>query len=177
MAQHDFINKDPNKRNTKKKQATKKPFPYIALILSILLIGGFAYGLWYIKHNADPKLVELQANPNTKKSAPEPIAKPRPPEFIQEIKDHEVQVKIKEIEQKGPYVMQCGSFRTEKQAETLKAKIAFAGLISEIRKTNGKNGVWYKVRLGPYKSKRQAESDKNKLKRVNVVSCGIWGWT
>ena len=73
--------------------------------------------------------------------------------------------------------MQCGSFRTHQQAETLKAKIAFAGLISEIKKTTGSNGIWYKVRLGPYETKRHAESDKNKLKRINIVGCGIWGWT
>ena len=73
--------------------------------------------------------------------------------------------------------MQCGSFRTYPQAESLKAKIAFAGLISEIKETTGSSGIWYKVRLGPYKTKRQAESDKNKLKRVKIVGCGIWGWT
>ena len=73
--------------------------------------------------------------------------------------------------------MQCGSFRKEQQAQAMKAQMAFAGLIAEIRKTNGKNGVWYRVRLGPYETKRQAESDKNKLKRINIVSCGIWGWT
>ena len=49
------------------------------------------------------------------------VPKPRPPEFIKEIKEHEIQVEVRELEQKGPYVMQCGSFRTHGQAETLKA--------------------------------------------------------
>ena len=60
---------------------------------------------------------------------------------VKEIKEHEIQVEVKELEQKGPYVMQCGSFKTHQQAETLKAKIAFAGLITKIKKTTGTNKV------------------------------------
>ena len=175
MAQHDYINKKPKNRKNTKKEPAKKPFPYLLVIVAALLVGGFAYGLWFIKNNDDPKLVEKQTNPAAKEKVE--VVVPRAPEFIKEIRNHEVQVEVKEIEQKGPYVMQCGSFRTYQQAESLKAKIAFAGLISEIRETKGETGIWYKVRLGPYKTKRQAESDKNKLKRVKVVGCGIWGWT
>ena len=176
MAQHDFINKKPGNRNSKKQPPPKKPFPILLVLVTLVLVGGFCFGLWYVKTNADPKLVEQQANP-TKKIEKVELAKPRPPEFIEEIKEHEVQVEVKELEQKGPYVMQCGSFRTHAQAETLKAKIAFAGLIAEIRETTGTNGIWYKVRLGPYKTKRLAESDKNKLKRSKIMGCGIWLWT
>lgn len=176
MAQHDFINKKPGNRKNKKQPPKKKPFPILLLLFAIVLVGGFIFGLWYVKNNADPALVEQQANPT--KAEPEPkIAKPRPPEFIKEIKEQEIQVEVKKLEQKGPYVMQCGSFRTMSQAQTLKAKIAFAGLIAEVKKTTGSNGVWYKVRLGPYETKRLAESDKNKLKRSNIVGCGIWFWT
>lgn len=175
MAQHDYINKKPANRKNTKKAPTKKLFPIFLVSIAILLVGGFVYGLWFIKSNADPKLVEKQAHP----TAPEKVEVviPRTPEFIKEIRNHEIQVEVKELEQKGPYVMQCGSFRTHAQAESLKAKIAFAGLISEIKQAEGSNGTWYKVRLGPYKTKRQAESDKNKLKRVKIVGCGIWGWT
>ncbi|HEA16833.1 SPOR domain-containing protein [Pseudoalteromonas sp. AS84] len=175
MAQHDYINKKPAGRNSKKNAPAKKPFPILLAVIAILLVGGFAYTLWFIKSNADPKLVEKQANPSA--PAKVEVVIPRTPEFIKEIRNHEIQVEVKELEQKGPYVMQCGSFRTHAQAESLKAKIAFAGLISEIKQAEGSNGTWYKVRLGPYKTKRQAESDKNKLKRVKIVGCGIWGWT
>jgi len=175
MAQHDYINRKPAGRNSKKQVPVKRTFPILLVITTFLLVGGFAYGLWFIKSNADPKLVEKQANPVAEKQ--DEVVVPRTPEFIQEIRNHEIQVEVKELEQKGPYVMQCGSFRTHAQAESLKAKIAFAGLISEIKEAESNNGIWYKVRLGPYKTKRQAESDKNKLKRVKIVGCGIWGWT
>lgn len=172
MAQHDFINKKPNSR--KKQPPPKKPFPVLLVLLAILLVAGFSYGLWYVKTNADPKLVKQQANPQLEK---EELAKPQTPEFIKEIKEQEIQVEVKKLEQKGPYVMQCASFRTYSQAESLKAKIAFTGLIAEIQESKGSSGIWYKVRLGPYKTKRLAESDKNKLKRNKITGCGIWLWT
>ncbi len=175
MAQHDYINKKPTNRN-KKQAPAKKPFPLILVLIALIAIGGFSYGLWYIKYNADPSLVEQQANP-TKQEQKVVNKPPKTPEFIKEIKEHEIQVEVKEIEQKGPYVMQCGSFKTMQQAQTLKAKIAFAGLTAEVKRTEGSNGAWYKVRLGPYETKRMAESDKNKLKRIKIMGCGIWLWT
>ncbi|WP_440054393.1 SPOR domain-containing protein [Pseudoalteromonas sp. T1lg65] len=176
MAQHDYINKKPtNKKQQKTKPA--KQLPVFAIIAALVLIGGFAYGLWYIKTNADPEQVEQAKHPTQVVEQPKAKPKPRPPEFIEQIKNHEIQVEVKEIESKGPYQMQCGSFKTYAQAEEMKAKIAFAGLISEIRQTEGSNGVWYRVRLGPFDTKRQAESDKNKLRRVGIFGCAIWGWT
>jgi len=175
MAQHDYINKKPTSRKGKKQAPAKKPFPILLVALTLLLVGSFAYGLWFIKNNADPKLIQQQANPKPAKQID--VVIPRTPEFIKELKENEIQVEVKELENKGPYVMQCGSFKTYEQAESLKASIAFAGLMSEIKESTGSNGTWYKVRLGPYKSKRHAESDKNKLKRVSIVNCAIWGWT
>ncbi|RRS08769.1 SPOR domain-containing protein [Pseudoalteromonas sp. J010] len=176
MAQHDYINKKPKGKGKTKPEKTTK-FPVVATIAALLLIGGFAYGLWFIKTNADPKEVEQAKNPHPAQEQTVVKPKPRPPEFIEEIKNHEITVEVKEIESKGPYQMQCGSFKTHAQAEAMKAKVAFAGLIAEIRRTEGSNGVWYRVRLGPYDTKRLAESDKNKLQRVGIFGCGIWGWT
>lgn len=180
MAQHDYINRQPNKSKSKRNKQTpaRKPFPAFLAITAIILVSGFSYGLWYIKKNADPKQVaqvqQKVVSPAQTKRVPE---KPRPPEFIEEIKNHEIKVEVKEIKRQGPYQMQCGSFREYVQAEEMKAKMAFSGLIAEIRRTEGSNGVWYRVRLGPYESKRKAESDKNKLKRVHIIGCAIWGWT
>lgn len=177
MAQHDFINKGPK---SKKPTQNKKPLPKLMVLIALVLVASFGYGLWFIKQNADPE--KVQAVKETKQSRSKqqeinPDDLPKEPDFIKKIKEHEVQVEIKEQKKRGPYQMQCGSFRNHKDAESMKAQMAFAGLFAEIRRTEGKNGVWYRVRLGPYDTKRAAESDKNKLKRINIVSCGIWGWT
>ena len=80
------------------------------------------------------------------------------------------------MEEKGPYKMQCGSFRKRSQAEAMKAQIAFSGLVAKVSESSGKNGIWYKVALGPYPRKRMAEADKHKLKRNNITTCQIWLW-
>ncbi|CAH9062985.1 Cell division protein FtsN [Pseudoalteromonas holothuriae] len=175
MAQHDYINRKPKNSKGGKNTPPKKPFPTFLALAALLLIGGFSYGLWYIKHNATTVKVDITTQPVKKE--PEKLQKPVIKPFLEEIKEHEVKVEVKEIKSKGPYQMQCGSFRTHPQAEAMKAKMAFAGLIAEIRRTEGSNGVWYRVRLGPYDTLRQAESDKNRLKRIKIVGCGIWGWT
>ncbi|BBN83109.1 hypothetical protein PA25_30940 [Pseudoalteromonas sp. A25] len=175
MAQHDYINRKPKNNKGGKNTAAKKPFPIFLSLAAFVLVGGFAYGLWYIKNNAEPSKLEAVNKPVKKE--PQKLEKPVIKPFLEEIKQHEVKVEVKEIKSKGPYQMQCGSFRTHEQAEEMKAKMAFSGLIAEIRRTEGSNGVWYRVRLGPYETLRQAESDKNKLKRIKIVGCGIWGWT
>lgn len=178
MAQHDYINKGP--RTKKDKAPPKKAFPFLLVSLAILLVGSFAFGLWYVKHHADPEKVKLAQNPQGKSSKPaleEKAELPKAPDFIKEMKEHEIKVEVKEIEQGGPYQLICGSFRVYEQAEELKAKIAFSGLTSEVRRLEGKNGVWYRVRLGPYDTKRLAESDKNRIKRAKIMGCNVYDWS
>jgi cell division protein FtsN len=168
MAQHDFINKKrPNK--SKKTPAKKRPIGWI--LLAFVLSASAGYFLWYIAtHSEEKKQTEIKKVVKAKK---EPLKKPVNSAFIDEIKsDDLVKVEVRELVQKGPYVMQCGSYKTNAQAETLKAKIAFTGIISFIKH----QGSWYKVRLGPYETKRKAESDKNILKRQRIIGCNIWFW-
>jgi cell division protein FtsN len=89
------------------------------------------------------------------------------------LKDKEVVVDIPEKEKSTRrYQMQCGSFRNQGDAESLKAKIAFQGLTSQVKKT----GDWYRVILGPYERKRPAEKDRHKLQRAKINGCQIWTW-
>ena len=67
------------------------------------------------------------------------------------------------------------SFQSSAQAEQLKAKIAFQGLVAQVRHASG--SAWYRVVLGPYDSKRVAEQDKHKLIKAKAVGdCAIWFW-
>jgi len=73
------------------------------------------------------------------------------------------------------YIMQCGSFRHENAAESLRAQIALNGFEASINPTVEKNSKrWYRVVLGPYTSKRRAESEKHQLERNNINNCKIW---
>jgi cell division protein FtsN len=185
MAHQDYVSRPQNKNKKKSPYKAKAApqsiftlkFKFILLLL-ILLIGGFSYGLWSIKDN-QPQTVPIKIVKETPQNTQE-IALPAPPEekwdYVDNLKSKEVEVGEYEVKNKGPYKMQCGSFRTEKQAEVLKATIAFTGLTSQISESKGQKGIYYKVFLGPYARKREAEKDKHMLKNNNVNRCQIWLW-
>tara|TARA_B100000809_G_C15058614_1_gene501538 strand:- start:115 stop:690 length:576 start_codon:yes stop_codon:yes gene_type:complete len=190
MANQDYVSRAPakkktNNRNSKKtaKKAHKIPLKskLVSLIL-IILISGFAYGLWSLKTDPSTKtpLVESIQTTTEIKSKNKVDELPELPKekwtYVKDLETKEIEVGEYEVKEKGPYKMQCGSFRTAKQAETLKANIAFSGLEAQVKSVVGKTGTWYKVFLGPYPRKRLAEKDKHKLKRNNINGCQIWFW-
>ena len=184
MAHQDYVSRPRaknKKQNPYKKKVTTKPGPSlkVKVIAAFLFIAlpSFGYMLWSIK-DKQPDVVEAPkvTKTNTKKTTDLPA----PPEekwtYVDDLKSKQVEVGEYEVKQKGPYKMQCGSFKTRKQAESLKAKIAFAGLEALVSKSVGTTSTWYKVYLGPYDKKRSAEKDKHKLKNNSVHGCKIWGW-
>ncbi|TKB56077.1 SPOR domain-containing protein [Ferrimonas aestuarii] len=186
MATRDYAKRGGRKPRRGRKAAPKRSFPWVAAVAALALIGGFAYLLWNISGSSD-EVVELE--PQTPVvEAPKPKIKPKEVdplpekpqetwEYIETLPEQQIEVEVPEQKLGGPYQMQCGSFRKQSQAEEMKAKIAFSGLEAEVRRTKGDNGVWYRVRLGPYDRKRVADSDKNTLKRAGIATCQVWLWT
>ena len=166
-----------NARNNRKAAAPAQAKPWLLLIVTFLLISGFVYFLWFL--NQQPAAPAPAAKPEKTVKQDELPAKPttEPYQYIKELENKEVKVEVTEQKSGGPYQMQCGSFRVEQQAEAMKAQIAFAGFASQIRRTEGSNGVWYRVVLGPYESKRQATADNNRLRQLNINTCRIWNWS
>lgn len=181
MARQDYVSHSPkSKKNAYKPKAEVKPVMSIKLkiliVLALICAGGFAYLLWLIKDKppvviTTPKPVIEKAQENEPPEYPEEKW-----EYENDLVEREVEGGKYEVEQKGPYKMQCGSFRTRKQAEALKANIAFNGLSSKIKAVTGTSGTWYKVSLGPYERKREAEKDKHTLRRSKISGCQIWLW-
>jgi cell division protein FtsN len=185
MAHQDYVTKKraPAKKKNVSKSALEKPTQGLSvkmkltLFFTFVLIIVFALGLWFLKATDKSTL------PTNNKSIVTDSKKttlPTPPKekwsYMKDLKTKKVEEGHYEVQKKGPYQMQCGSFRTAHQANVLKAKIAFAGVESHIKKSQGKSGLWYKVVLGPYVRKRLAESDKHKLKSNGVNGCQIWLW-
>jgi cell division protein FtsN len=137
---------------------------------------GFIGILLYVKQAPAPESM-VPVKPEPKVEQP---SLPKPPKekwsYMTDLKTKQVEEGHYEVNTEGPYKMQCGSFKTQNQAEILKAKIAFVGIEAKISKSQGQNGLWYKVVLGPYAKKRLAESDKHKLKSNDVNGCQIWLW-
>ncbi|MCC5854757.1 MAG: SPOR domain-containing protein [Idiomarina sp.] len=97
--------------------------------------------------------------------------------YIQELENKQVEVVVPERAEAHPRLMQCGSFRREAEADALRAQIAFIGLESQIRRTEGTQGMWYRVVLGPFENQRAAQRTNNQLQRAGVHGCQIWNWT
>ncbi len=167
-------------RGTPKKSAKKQPSrkkPWRSGVLAILLVGGFGYGLYLLNNDPEPK-PPVVSKPKAPVSKPKPKKELPPPpeekwEYVESLPKREVEVVAKEIEvSKIPYIMQCGAYKTQTQAEDRKLSIAFQGLSSKIRNKEGSS--WYRVVLGPYTSKRDAERDRHKLQRAKIEPCAIW---
>jgi cell division protein FtsN len=67
------------------------------------------------------------------------------------------------------YWLQAGAFTDEKEADNLKAKIAFTGLEASVRPVDiAERGKLYRVRLGPYQSLDDANRIKAALSQNGV---------
>ena len=192
MAHQDYVSR-PRSTNKKKNPYKKKATPEkkniglkVKLIglITIVLIAASAYFLWSIK-DVSPSVTKaktpVSSQVNTKednKSGDSSL--PKPPKekwtYVDQLKTKEVEVGEYEVKNGGPYQMQCGSFRTKAQADKLKATIAFSGIESQVKQVKGSSGIWYKVILGPYSRKRNAEKDKHQLSKSKVNHCQIWTW-
>lgn len=151
--------------------------PWSVVILAVVLVAGFAWFLISINGQADetptPQSVVEQPVSNADKL---PLKPDERWQYIEELENKEVEVDVPVRELGPPQLMQCGSFRSQSDAETLRARIAMAGLESQVRPSDGANGRWYRVILGPYETKRDGERDRHKLQRVQIFGCQIWTW-
>ncbi|WP_341664757.1 SPOR domain-containing protein [Vibrio sp.] len=175
MANRDYVKRgrgNSGKKTTPKKKSSGKPWR--SGLLAVTLAGIFGYGLYTLSNDPEPP------QPVVKQTKPKPKPKkvlPAPPEekwdYVESLPNREIEVTAKEqVVSEIPYIMQCGAYTNASQAEARKLDIAFQGINSKIRKKEGSK--WYRVVLGPYKSKRDAERDKHKLQRAKIEPCAIW---
>jgi cell division protein FtsN len=66
------------------------------------------------------------------------------------------------------YIMQAGSFKTFKEADRLRAKLALMGIESRVQKAKVGSVNWYRVKLGPY-----AQTDSVNTIRARLRQHGI----
>ncbi len=69
----------------------------------------------------------------------------------------------------GAYVLQVGSFRSEKEADAQKANLALLGIVSSIQSVtiNGTD-TWHRVRIGPISDMNKLDQVRGTLKQNNV---------
>ncbi|MDN4501830.1 SPOR domain-containing protein [Alteromonadaceae bacterium BrNp21-10] len=177
MAPKDYVSR--GKTTAPEKKPAKPSLPWPRLLITAILIGGFGYFLWSINGTA-PKEEQSPIKEIAQELDPLPAAPEEQWEFIESLDQQDIEVELPEEVEDGdtrPYIMQCGSFRRETQAEEMRAKLAFSGLEAQVRASNGKNGLWHRVVLGPYDSKRDAERHRHQARKLKIATCQIWRGT
>ncbi|CED70419.1 SPOR domain-containing protein [Aliivibrio wodanis] len=191
MANKDYVKRgrSPKKptKSTAKKKSIKQPSssastPWKAVAVAGLLVSVFGYALYFL-NDAPVQKADTNSEPavditpvKAKQKTPAKEIPPLPEEqwtYMDDLPNKEIAVEQKELKvSKIPYIMQCGAYKTRSQAEERKMNIAFQGITSTVRHAQGSS--WYKVVLGPYKFKRDAEKDRHKLQRAKIEPCAIW---
>ena len=187
MATRDYVNRKPKPRKTKKNQQQQRKVSLIRITMTFVILIGFVAGLYWLslqplgqdtvtdvpEQSSHSTQSQDDDSEQTINDDPLPELPKEEWEFIKMLPGYEVEVDVEAIKSDTLFLMQCGSFRQFEQADTMKATMAMAGLEPQIR--GSKNG-WYRVILGPYDTRRDAEKDRHKLERVNIHSCQIWLW-
>jgi cell division protein FtsN len=114
------------------------------------------------------------------KAEPEPPPKPRfdfynlLPEMEVIVPEQEVQGArtpegVKKVEQPGTYLLQAGSFRSQDQADQLRARLALLGVETTVQTvTVNERETWHRVRVGPFSSLRDLNSARSLLKKNGI---------
>lgn len=180
MKNKDYVSQPKRQKRGGPKKLEKNPFPKVKLLILVLLVGAFAYFLFFLKEGSDTASKTTSPSTKQEKKKAEKTLPPPPDDeewaFIDELKNKKVTVGTDELKDKGPFVLRCTTVRSKQRAEALKAKIAFAGHESIVKQYKGTSGMWYRVDLGPYDRKREAEKVRHTMKRNNINGCSILLW-
>ena len=73
------------------------------------------------------------------------------------------------------FMLQCGAFRGADQAESMKLRLNQQGHGAQVQRGQTATGTWYKVILGPFASRAEAESRRSALQSRNQAQgCTIF---
>ena len=177
MAHKDYVARGRSSSKKNIPPLSKPSLPWLRIVITLTLVVGFSYFLWSIKTTAPDKSSDINAERVLSNKDTLPDIPQEEWEFIKSLPEYTVEIEHKEQDQSTVRrLIQCGSFRKNAQAQALKANIAFQGLEAQVRSSKGTSGVWYRVILGPYDSKRVAEKDRHTLQRAEINGCKIWNW-
>lgn len=120
-------------------------------------------------------------------------ARSRSYEFFTVLPEIEVVVPNREIEQRareaaaapadapaqaasgGPYLLQVGSFRSNEDAEGLRAQLTLLGVTARIQTVTVDNATWHRVRVGPFDDARAADEARRRLQANGLESMVLSG--
>ena len=171
--------KKTTKRKTTRKAGHKRPVPGWIILLSGVLSGLLLALLIYVKGWVPQPVNTDQPVPGVAEEVTQPVedvsqsvSKKPDYDFYSVLPEMEVVIPREELEQQAArdskeytYILQVASFNNRKDAEELKARIAFTGQIAHIQAIDVNGTEWHRVRVGPFDSSREADKQKRQLEQ------------
>lgn len=181
--------KKPKKAAAPAAPSGRKPIKLA--IASLIAIGGLSFLLYSLVHTTDPiQAIGLKTIPQPQETAPQPAHKPSAPTAKPESKSSKERFQFYEMlpkndvkpRQESAYhstpktaplpskvMLQVGSFRNSQDADSVRAKLILGGLTHvTTSRTEGKNGVWYRVRTGPFNTQAEVDAASKKILALNM---------
>ncbi|WP_239649983.1 SPOR domain-containing protein [Methylocucumis oryzae] len=88
------------------------------------------------------------------------------------VPEHEIKTRAREERmgkaKESRYLLQAGSFKTAKEAEQQRAKLALMGIESKMEKAKVGETYWYRVKLGPFEKIASVNDIQARLKKNSV---------
>ncbi len=120
-----------------------------------------------------------------KTEEPKPEKKPEPgpvlpqfdfytilPEKEVIVPDYEISTRTREERvgqaKTASYILQAGSFKDFKDADSLRAKLALMGIESKVEKATVGNAVWNRVKMGPYTQMTSVSTIRSRLRENGI---------
>ena len=165
-------------RKSTRKAGQKRPVPGWIILLSGVLSGLLLAVFIYVKGWVPEPIKNTQPTPDVVQQVVEPVedvsenlTRKKPDyDFYSVLPEMEVVIPKEELEQQAArnskeysYLLQIASFKDRSDAEGLKAQIAFAGQIAHIQSISVDGQDFYRVRVGPFDSSREADKQKRQL--------------
>ncbi|MBY4678077.1 SPOR domain-containing protein [Marinobacterium arenosum] len=178
--------------NARKPAPAKRRLPWLKLLVAVAMVGGLGYLLYSLtqvnpsQRISQPAPAKPSVQPAAKPAAKASVAKPAPQpeaeqgerfEFYKMLPKSEVQTDQVDAYSSTPrdakteykYLLQAGSFRDPADAERMRAQLILLGLPNaHTSKSTGQNGVWYRVRVGPFDNRSLMNRAHDKLVRQNI---------
>jgi cell division protein FtsN len=138
-------------------------------VFMLLVLGVFAGFILFL----DQKIV---SSGNRNNGSVDSTKRPQPTiDFYEVLPNREVEIPVSKEEQKaidnpainketaGKVALQVGSFKSNEEAESLKAQLAFLGLEARIQSAVVNSVTWHRVNVGPFEGNSALSRTKNLL--------------
>ncbi len=164
----------PRKTRTRKSGA-KVPATGWQLYVAGLLSGVFLSFLLYL--GTLPPAGDVTAQPTAQAQAPAKSEPPRPRfDFYTLLPERSVERSVAPADTATPqsiktteyFLLQAGSFKQREDADRRRAELLLLGLEPNVEETNGDNGRWYRVYLGPFQSRNKLNKARSLTAAQNI---------